>query len=752
MTLKATIAVWARRVCDPRDTKAAWVVARLLLIAEAVLCSAIIAKVPCASRHCHSPAIVAPPPSVSSSEQRFFHPSGLRDPSLFFHPSRLRHPSHLFHPPDTMIDWDAYMAQATGFQHGERDYAKLEGDTGRPRLMFEAPKEYASSIHPPCLPHLPDTKIDWDAYMAQVTGFQHGERDYTKLEGDTGPLVYPAGFLLSFSALKWITGGVVANAQITGGVVANDQVGSWLARPERFQEAPGRRPLARNLSGKALFVYPAKFLLSFSALKWITGEIVPNAQVGSWKVAFLVLYLINLLMVFAIYIRTQAVRTNSENVVTRTRRSLVGAFAGSTACAGLLHPSSCFLLLPAPTNPHLPWPPSSGAPLGARAAVSLQASARHLPARLSALIPSFCTLHPFVPLHQVPPWALVLLCLSKRLLFIFPLHLSPLIPSFPTPAQSVISFLYQVPPWALVLLCLSKRLLFIFPLHLSPLIPSFPTPAQSVISFLYQVPPWALVLLCLSNRLLFIFPLHLSPLIPSFPTPAQSVISFLYQVPPWVLVLLCLSKRLHSIFLLRLFNDCLAMAFLHASLLRLQSSRWIPAVLLFSAGVSVKMNVLLFLPPLLLIMAKTLPLLQIMALLGAAVAFQLLVGWPFISTFPQAYFGRAFDLGRVFIHFWSVNFKFVPKSTFVSKPFALSLLGLHLLLLLLFCHFCWCKYEGGMFRVAIAALLSPFKRLQTRPLHPDLLLPSLPPLHLSSPPLPSPSAFEFSSPPFPPCI
>ncbi|CAI5480813.1 unnamed protein product [Closterium sp. Yama58-4] len=335
MSLKAIIATWARRVCDPRDTKAAWAVARLLLIAEAVLCSAIIAKVPCASlviaspllllvtaalRHCRSPSVTSFTPAV-----------------WFFSRSY------------TKIDWDAYMAQVTGFQHGERDYSKLEGRRH-------------------------DTKIDWDAYMAQVTGFQHGERDYTKLEGDTGPLVYPAGFLLSFSALKWITGGLVANAQV----------------------------------------------------------------------AFLVLYLINLLMVFAIYIRTQA-------------------------------------------------------------------------------------------------------------------------------------------------------------------------------------------------------------------------------VPPWALVLLCLSKRVHSIFLLRLFNDCLAMAFLHASLLRLQSSRWIPAVLLFSAGVSVKMNVLLFLPPLLVIMAKTLPLVQIVALLGAAVGFQLLVGWPFISTFPQAYFGRAFDLGRVFIHFWSVNFKFVPESIF-TRP------------------------------------------------------------------------------------
>jgi alpha-1,3-mannosyltransferase len=35
-----------------------------------------------------------------------------------------------------------------------------------------------------------DTKIDWPAYMQQVDGFRAGERDYSKLEGDTGPLVY----------------------------------------------------------------------------------------------------------------------------------------------------------------------------------------------------------------------------------------------------------------------------------------------------------------------------------------------------------------------------------------------------------------------------------------------------------------------------------------------------------------------------------------------------------------------------------
>ncbi len=41
-----------------------------------------------------------------------------------------------------------------------------------------------------------------------------GERDYTKLKGDTGPLVYPAGFVYLYSWLRWITkGGNVLRAQ-----------------------------------------------------------------------------------------------------------------------------------------------------------------------------------------------------------------------------------------------------------------------------------------------------------------------------------------------------------------------------------------------------------------------------------------------------------------------------------------------------------------------------------------------------------
>ena len=45
---------------------------------------------------------------------------------------------------------------------------------------------------------LTDTEIDWVAYMQEVEGVVNGTYDYTKLQGDTGPLVYPAGRYLLF--------------------------------------------------------------------------------------------------------------------------------------------------------------------------------------------------------------------------------------------------------------------------------------------------------------------------------------------------------------------------------------------------------------------------------------------------------------------------------------------------------------------------------------------------------------------------
>ncbi len=52
---------------------------------------------------------------------------------------------------------------------------------------------------------VPYTEIDWVAYMEQVAQFVAGERDYTQMEGGTGPLVYPAAHVYAYTALYYVT-------------------------------------------------------------------------------------------------------------------------------------------------------------------------------------------------------------------------------------------------------------------------------------------------------------------------------------------------------------------------------------------------------------------------------------------------------------------------------------------------------------------------------------------------------------------
>ncbi|KAL2267306.1 hypothetical protein VTJ83DRAFT_4583 [Remersonia thermophila] len=54
---------------------------------------------------------------------------------------------------------------------------------------------------------VPYTEIDWVAYMQQVSQIASGERDYTRIRGDTGPLVYPAAHVYIYSALHRVTDG-----------------------------------------------------------------------------------------------------------------------------------------------------------------------------------------------------------------------------------------------------------------------------------------------------------------------------------------------------------------------------------------------------------------------------------------------------------------------------------------------------------------------------------------------------------------
>ena len=61
------------------------------------------------------------------------------------------------------------------------------------------------------------TEIDWKAYMSEVEGpVVRGDWDYDHLEGATGPLVYPAGFVYIFAGLRAVTdaGRDIAFAQL----------------------------------------------------------------------------------------------------------------------------------------------------------------------------------------------------------------------------------------------------------------------------------------------------------------------------------------------------------------------------------------------------------------------------------------------------------------------------------------------------------------------------------------------------------
>lgn len=181
-------------------------------------------------------------------------------------------------------------------------------------------------------------------------------------------------------------------------------------------------------------------------------------------------------------------------------------------------------------------------------------------------------------------------------------------------------------------------------------------------------------------------------------------------VPPWVLPALCLSKRVHSIFVLRLFNDCFAMLFAYVAVLLFQSRRWTQGAVCFSLGVSIKMNVLLMLPPLLVLVVGGASFTASLTAASAAVGVQLALGYPFLATYPSQYVSKAFEFGRQFVHHWSVNWKFVPEETFLSRPFALGLLVAHLAALLALAHRRWHAHGGGFFPSFIVDF---FRRLPT---------------------------------------
>lgn len=162
-----------------------------------------------------------------------------------------------------------------------------------------------------------------------------------------------------------------------------------------------------------------------------------------------------------------------------------------------------------------------------------------------------------------------------------------------------------------------------------------------VYSFLYHFTEKGINLLAAQNMFLW---LYLYTLV---------VVIFIYKntssVVPLAMGLLALSKRIHSIFVLRLFNDCIAMALVYTAILLFVHRRWKTGCVFYSLAVSVKMNVLLFSPGLLLLLIQAhSSIFGVLVCLSICAIIQLVLAFPFLQHAPVSYLRGAFDLGRVF--------------------------------------------------------------------------------------------------------
>uniref|UniRef100_A0A0N5A9G5 dolichyl-P-Man:Man5GlcNAc2-PP-dolichol alpha-1,3-mannosyltransferase n=1 Tax=Syphacia muris TaxID=451379 RepID=A0A0N5A9G5_9BILA len=168
-------------------------------------------------------------------------------------------------------------------------------------------------------------------------------------------------------------------------------------------------------------------------------------------------------------------------------------------------------------------------------------------------------------------------------------------------------------------------------------------------------------------------------------------------VPPFVLLFItCISYRIHSIFLLRLFNDPIAMLLFYIALNFWVSQKWTCGAVFYSLAVSVKMNVLLYAPAVFFIFLLSNRIKGTIKLLTLCGIIQVLLALPFLITDPFAYVARSFDLGRVFLFKWTVNWRFLPETVFLSRTFHICLLILHIFLLLTFALSCWFRRQGGL--------------------------------------------------------
>ncbi len=103
------------------------------------------------------------------------------------------------------------------------------------------------------------------------------------------------------------------------------------------------------------------------------------------------------------------------------------------------------------------------------------------------------------------------------------------------------------------------------------------------------------------------------------------------------------------------------------------------------------MNMLLYAPGVLLLLLTYNGLVETAVCLSICAGVQLLLGAPFLATYPVQYLSKAFELSRVFFYKWTVNLKFLSEEAFLDKRLSAGLL---LCTLLAYGAFAW-KWTGS---------------------------------------------------------
>ncbi|CAK4890410.1 unnamed protein product [Aphanomyces euteiches] len=193
--------------------------------------------------------------------------------------------------------------------------------------------------------------------------------------------------------------------------------------------------------------------------------------------------------------------------------------------------------------------------------------------------------------------------------------------------------------------------------------------------------------------------------------------------PPWTAILVCTSKRFHSIYMLRLFNDGFAMMILFLSIYLFCRQQWRLGCLMYSFAVSIKMNCLLFAPALFFLLLQSSGVLRTIGYLFICASLQVALALPFLKTYWWSYLSKAFELNRVFTYAWTVNWKCISEGLFVSKTWALALLGGHIIILIVFLH----KYFfSGPQGISIRTLLyKPFQLQERVPIRAERIVTSM---------------------------